>query len=718
MSLRRILPLNSLLEAHDPDEQKILYRLLFVDTEAGEVALINLQESLAWPEWRSLDSLSADVASGTLRPCMDDPFQADTRPDSELSEASKRVRDQRWNVIQPLVDDRAGDPAAILRQHTRGQLVLAAHKESGTAPDKIRAWLKLYWRGGQTKNALLPGYERSGGRGKRKRAGSKKRGRPSKLALAEPGQEGMNVTEQVRKLLIKGWKRFYRKKYRGRTLNFAEAYQQTLESFFYDRLAFVDGNLVPILREQNELPTRAQFVYWIRQYRRTDAKAEAELAARIGERRLALRHRAVLGSSEHLSRGPGDLFLIDATVGDIFLLSSIDRRRVIGRPVIYLVIDHWSRMIVGMYVGLEGPSWVGAMMALENVMADKVAFCAKYGVEIAPEEWPCEHLPHQILADRGELIGEVSDQLVDLFRIQMTNTPPFRADFKSFVEGQFKITNERGIKRQPGWVDKARDRGDRDYRLDATLDLDYFNRMMIYLVLHNNSARRLEKQVPIGYPISRDRNPVPMDLWEWGLENRMGMLRTMDRDRVRVNLLPTMRARATPNGFEILSGALHYDSVTAREQGWFLRGTGHTPPSFKLALDPRDVSVGYLRLDQGRNIEECPLTAKHRPRWAGKTLEEVLDDRDRRDTTKQKDRGQRHQDTANLNAYLDAVTEEAEKAREAALGPASDQPSVEGIREARREQRRANQESEAFTPDAIDRRPDVQDDDEMIRFPD
>ncbi|MBW4573588.1 MAG: hypothetical protein KME31_38255 [Tolypothrix carrinoi HA7290-LM1] len=55
--------------------------------------------------------------------------------------------------------------------------------------------------------------------------------------------------------------------------------------------------------------------------------------------------------------------------------SAINRSWIIGRPTLYLVIDVFSRLIVGFIVTLEPPSWLGAMLALENATADKVFFC-------------------------------------------------------------------------------------------------------------------------------------------------------------------------------------------------------------------------------------------------------------------------------------------------------------------------------------------------------
>ncbi|MBW4419912.1 MAG: transposase family protein [Myxacorys californica WJT36-NPBG1] len=137
--------------------------------------------------------------------------------------------------------------------------------------------------------------------------------------------------------------------------------------------------------------------------------------------------------------GPGSIYQIDATIGDIYLVSSLDRTRIIGRPVIYVVIDVFSRMIVGMSVTLEGPSWVGAMQAMENAASDKVTFCQEYGIEIAEEDWASYHLPEMILADRGEFEGYMADNLVNALNIRVSNTPPYRADWKAIVERNFRL---------------------------------------------------------------------------------------------------------------------------------------------------------------------------------------------------------------------------------------------------------------------------------------
>lgn len=81
-------------------------------------------------------------------------------------------------------------------------------------------------------------------------------------------------------------------------------------------------------------------------------------------------------------------FEVDATVLDIYVRYPFDNsgRFSMGRPVLYLVIDVYSTMIVGMYIGFDGPNWQGASMALANACLNKKDFAEKYGLRISEKD--------------------------------------------------------------------------------------------------------------------------------------------------------------------------------------------------------------------------------------------------------------------------------------------------------------------------------------------
>ena len=160
-----------------------------------------------------------------------------------------------------------------------------------------------------------------------------------------------------------------------------------------------------------------------------------------------------------------------------------------------MVIDVFSRMVVGMYVGFEGPSWVSAMVALANTVADKVEYCRQYGVEIDASDWPVKGLPDVVLADKGELNGTKVEAFSQAFGVRIENAPARRGDAKGIVERYFRTVQERFKPYASGVVEDttSRKRGGHDYRLDASLTLPEFTQIIIAGILYHNNFHTLSK---------------------------------------------------------------------------------------------------------------------------------------------------------------------------------------------------------------------------------
>ncbi len=104
----------------------------------------------------------------------------------------------------------------------------------------------------------------------------------------------------------------------------------------------MDGTPAPLLLPAEMRPSFDQFRYWYENHYR---ELRREQKARRGERDYNLTRRELLGDSTQMAFGPGSVYQIDATIGDIYLVSSLDRSRIIGRPVVYACVDVFSRMI-------------------------------------------------------------------------------------------------------------------------------------------------------------------------------------------------------------------------------------------------------------------------------------------------------------------------------------------------------------------------------------
>ena len=102
---------------------------------------------------------------------------------------------------------------------------------------------------------------------------------------------------------------------------------------------------------------------------------------------------------------------MDATQADIYLVSRADRSVVVGRPYIYLAVDTATHLIAGVYVGYSCDE-TAVMACIAQAASDKVEYCARYGIEITPEQWPSAGMPSEIITDQGrEFFGPRMSEL-------------------------------------------------------------------------------------------------------------------------------------------------------------------------------------------------------------------------------------------------------------------------------------------------------------------
>jgi hypothetical protein len=279
------------------------------------------------------------------------------------------------------------------------------------------------------------------------------------------------------------------------------------------------------------------------------------------------------------------------------------------------VVDVFSNLIVGVSVSFEGPSWVGAMLALENMALDKVAFCKEYGFDISEREWPSHHLPREILADRGELLSKNSDNLTKSLHIRVSNTPPYRADWKGCVERHFRLLNETYCSWVPGKVDDHPSRDQPDYRYDAKMTLHEFRKFIIDCVLEHNTTYRVSDENLDPAIIAAGIDPYPCNLWEWGITNRMGALNEVTRDEMRLALLPRDEASVTREGIRFHN--TRYTCSRAEQENWFGKVRSGERESWKIPIiyDPRALDRIYLPLDNGKDLQECKRTQRDADRY-------------------------------------------------------------------------------------------------------
>jgi hypothetical protein len=671
---------NDLIEWIDEAGSNLIERVLWIDEGYIIAFVFNIHAEKGFPEPKKVSEIKEAISDGRALKLKLDPWARIVR-DEDLSDKEKEIRDKAWEIISSIV---VQEPSIYYRDR-RGSLVKQVTEKYNAYKNKenliqrtVYGYLRRFWQRGKNKNALLPDYANSGGKGKPKASGKKKRGRPRKYAHDQEIGTGVNVTEEDKKIFRVAINKFYN----NSKENFLTTAYDLMIKEYYSEDYFYDENRVKksILISPDKRPTFTQFKYWY-EVEQTDIRKT--IISRKGSIKYALEHRAITGTSQMETIGPGSRYQIDATIADVYLVSKYNRNWIIGRPVIYVVIDVFSRMITGIYVGLEGPSWTGAMMALANTATDKVQFCQEYGIEIFEDEWPCKHIPYAILGDRGELIGMNVETLIPNLDVRIENAAPYRADWKGLVERQFRTIHGYVKPFVPGYIDTDfRQRGGHDYRLDGRLDIDEFTNIVILLILLHNNHDYLTKYARDEMMITDDVNPKPRELWQWGIANRSGSLRIFPEDIVKLNLMPTGKATITARGIKFKG--MYYTCEKARKEFWFEKSRSSllskSEKSLDVSYDIRQPNFVYLRSPNGRDFEKCFLLESEQ-RYLDKNLYDIEYLLAYEELQRQKSQGKRLQEKADLIANIESIVSKAKEDTEAVLDDKiSNKQKVSGIR--------------------------------------
>lgn len=665
------LYVNMLINAVDEDQ---LYRLLWLSDNCDYAFIFNIT-TMEMPTSILCAELRSGIENGLFSTKPDDPYVTAVS-ESTLTDKEKEIRDNVWSLMESIVNDEPG----IYVKKERGRILAEAIKRTGKQLVVFHRYLKTYWQRGKTKNAFVPRYDNCGAPGKDRAVGISKRGRPSKY-----GSTNINVDAATRAIFEKAIKKYYLNR-NEHTLLYA--YDMMIAEHYAQYVTGLDGKAKAVLPPVEQLPTIRQFRYW---YNKSHDGIE-KITKRKGESKFNLDHRAITGKSDYGLMGPGSRYEIDATIGDIYLLSRFNRADIIGRPVLYFVLDAFSRMVTGMYVGLEGPSWAGMMMAIANAASDKVKYCAEYGIEVTEEEWPCCGVPGVIRGDRGELESKSADTLVNALNVRVEVAPPYRADMKGIVEQHFKTINGTTIARLPGHVlpDMA-ERGGHDYRHDAKFDIYQLTQIIIQSVLNHNNHHFLEGYERTADMIADNVLPIPLALWNWGVAHS-GALRVFPEETVKLALMPADTATVTAKGIKFKG--LYYLCGRAATEHWFETARAKKSWKVDVSYDPRSMTSIYIREPDG-TVDACWLS-EWQEKYIGKHLHEINYLREAEKLMQRGNAPKEMASKAELSAAIDSVIAEAEAMARQTVVPKSKSERTKDIRANRASEKERNRREEAF----------------------
>jgi putative transposase len=285
----------------------------------------------------------------------------------------------------------------------------------------------------------------------------------------------------------------------------------------------------------SDAPTWSQFRHYY--YDKGYHKNPQKVIAREGLTKYQRDHRPAWGSSAGWRPQPGS-YQMDATQADIYLVSRKDRSIVVGRPYIYMAVDTATHLIAGVYVGFDCDE-TAVMACIAQATMDKVEYCARYGIEITPEQWPSVGMPTEIITDQGrEFLGPRMSELCRRYGLEVLTLPPFRPDQKGCVEKSIDLLQQRykPLLRGKGVIeDDAQERWATDYRTQAVLDLDDFTRIVIHSVLYLNSGRLVDGKTPAKRWLEISPRLMTVDMEELHIQTLPRDTAKLTRKGIRVN---------------------------------------------------------------------------------------------------------------------------------------------------------------------------------------
>ena len=627
-----------------------LYRILAI--ELGTIYWIQVDSKNALPEICQTEQLCEYIDSGRLIRSKD-PYIYLTHEEPALNSIAFSIREKAFNAIKAIIQEpNYFDPSI------RAVLISKIESSGLASKPTIYKYLRKYWQRGQIPNALLPDYRNSGAPGKtRTDINTRKNGRKRRFGEGE----GCQITTDIERLF-----RIIISKHllKDEPLKITEAYNKVKELY---------AQYYPNEDAQN-YPSLRQFSYF---YDREYTKPQL-VEAQSSPNNFKKDKRPLFATATSSVLGPGSRYEIDATIADIYLVANDNRSKIVGRPTVYVIIDVFSRMIAGFYIGLDNPSYAIAMQTVSVACNSKASLCKEFDIEISDEEWPSIGLPSAILADRGEMLSEQAETLVNGYNIHLETAPPRRGDAKGVVESCFRTLQAEFKPYAPGVVEGSRIKkhGETDYRLEAVLTVKEFTQIILETIIFRNNFHVLDKY-DRDEDLPEDIPSIPRHLWNWGIENRMGKLRTVDAEQLRVSLLPRTKVSISPLG--INAWGLYYNSSEVLREGWLHRSEEiQRPQNLKAAYDPKNADKIYLfRSPNSQTYWTCSLAIRSRA-YTNMSFWEVWE---KQDAEKHTQANAKYKETTHRIAFNKSVQKIIENAKKQT--PKADQSDSERIRQIR-----------------------------------
>jgi len=381
----------------------------------------------------------------------------------DLTEEQQRLVRERWEAIEPLT--RLGHtPVGYDFRKRAEELQKTDHIVSART---LRRYFQAWSRAGHERMALLPGFSRRGGRGKNRRTSLVEKF-PILRRLVDQAVQDVYLTtarrpvSAVTRRVIDDLERYNARVPVGEAILIPRP--ATLDRAIHRYISRIDpweldrSRWGKRIADRKHQPTRSQ-----------------KLARRILER-VEIDHsplKVVVGTEA----GP------------------------IGQPWLTVLIDYYSRMVLGFCLGFEPPSYAVLMEALRTAILPKTDMMNRFAK--VQGTWPCFGIPERIVCDRGsDLISKDFEQAAFQLGIELDFNPPRTPHFKGTVESFFDNLNDQLLSALPGrtfrsWERRADHNADDGPMLpyEALLEILHLHLVDVYAASKHPTADKTRREM-------------------------------------------------------------------------------------------------------------------------------------------------------------------------------------------------------------------------------
>lgn len=299
---------------------------------------------------------------------------------------------------------------------------------------------------------------------------------------------------------------------------------------------------------------------------------------------------------------PLSIIQADHTPIQICLVDEEDRQP-IGDAWLTLVIDTYSRMVLGFYLTFDPPSTLSTGLALAHAFLPKEEYLRMQGVS---GEWPCWGFPDVILVDNAaELNGVMMHGARRRYRFTLRDRPVDAPNFGGHVESAFR-TFMYEFKSVPGTkFSNPVERGEYDSEGRAIFTIAEFEAFFTEFLVNDYHLRE--------HSGAGMNGTVPLLKWKKGTFEGDVMPPTGLPDRpsdpkaLRISLMPFKRRTVRNGTIQVLDEEYHSGALTMIGDKVDL-----TKPlqerKFEVRYDPRNISKVWLYYEPNDSYIEVPFS--------------------------------------------------------------------------------------------------------------